>query len=53
MLKSIERSVTDALKREKESDKSFHCDDTAQIKSEICGILKSQNFNIKKSLQQL
>ena len=53
MLKSIERSVTDALKREKKNDKVFHSDYIAQIKSEICGILKSQNFNIKKSLLQL
>lgn len=26
----------DALKHEKEIEKAFHCDDIAQIKSEIC-----------------
>ena len=39
----------DDLKREKEKDKAFHCDDIALIKSEICGISKRQIFNMKKA----
>ena len=43
----------DALKRETENDKVFCCSDIAQIISEICGILRRQIFNSKKSLLQL
>lgn len=43
----------DALKHEKEIEKAFHCDDIAQIKSEICDISKRQMFSIKDKLFQL
>ena len=37
------------LRRRKENDKVFQWHNTAQIKSEICGISKRQMFNIKRA----
>ena len=49
VIKSIERYVMDALKREK-IDKFFICYDLAQIVSKICGISRKQDFTSKKGL---
>ena len=39
LIKSIQSSVIGAFKHKKKNYK-FHCDYTAQMESEICGILK-------------
>ena len=46
-VKSIERWVLDALRREKKMEKVFHCNDIAQRKSEICCISRRGIFSIK------
>ena len=51
-IKSIERLVMETMKQKMEN-KVFHCNDTAHLKSEICGISKRQVSNLKKSLLQL
>ena len=48
VVKSIVRWAVDALKKfGKENGKVFFCNDVAKITSEICGISRRQNFNIK------
>ena len=42
-----------ALKREKENGKVFHYSDIVEITGKICGMLRRQIFNIKKSLLRL
>ena len=46
-VKSIDRWVLDALRREKEMEKVLHANDLALRKSEICSISRREIFNIK------
>ena len=53
VIKSFERSVMDALKHGRKSDRVCHCDDIAQIRSEIFVILRRQILKINSLLQVL
>ena len=48
VVKSIERCVVDALKREKESQNVFHSSGLTQRKGEFCGISRTQIFHRKE-----